>query len=57
MVVAEQLWWGEQEGRDGPLADMFAALPPRVMEEAVTRRLNGEVWQQVLEDLPLRHAG
>ncbi|MGW1188795.1 hypothetical protein [Streptomyces sp. NPDC002559] len=57
MVVAEQLWWGEQEGRDGLLADMFAALPPRVMEEAVNRRLNGEVWQQVLEDLPLRHAG
>ncbi|MFB7919182.1 hypothetical protein [Streptomyces sp. NPDC056061] len=28
MVVAEQLWWGEQEGRGGPLADMFAALPP-----------------------------
>ncbi|MFE9387610.1 hypothetical protein ACFYMO_30980 [Streptomyces sp. NPDC007025] len=56
MVVAEQLWWGEQEGRGGPLADMFAALPPRAMEEAVTRRLDGEVWQQVLEDLTRRHA-
>ncbi|WP_327169887.1 hypothetical protein [Streptomyces subrutilus] len=51
MVVAEQLWWGEQEGRGGPLADMFAALLPRAMEEAVTRRLNGEVWHVVLEDL------
>ncbi|MFZ4240841.1 hypothetical protein ACOZGD_37475 [Streptomyces murinus] len=55
MVVAEQLWWGEQEGRGGPLAEMFAALPPRAMEEAVTRRLAGEVWQEVLEDLILRH--
>ncbi|MGW1189269.1 hypothetical protein [Streptomyces sp. NPDC002559] len=51
MVVAEQLWWGEQESRCGPLADMFAALPPRAMEEAVTRRLNGEV-----KDLTRRHA-
>lgn len=51
VVVAEQLWWDEQEGRGGPLADMFAALPPRAMEEAVTRRLRGEVWQEVLEDL------
>ncbi|MFF3019702.1 hypothetical protein [Streptomyces sp. NPDC057939] len=57
MVVAEQLWWGEQEGRGGPLADMFAALPPRAMEEAVTRRLDGEVWPEVLEDLTRRHAG
>ncbi|MFD9794722.1 hypothetical protein ACFWXK_27680 [Streptomyces sp. NPDC059070] len=56
MVVAEQLWWGEQEGRGGPLAEMFAALPPRAMEEAVTRRLDGEVWQEVLEDLTRRHA-
>ncbi|MFF4082784.1 hypothetical protein ACFYZN_25810 [Streptomyces sp. NPDC001777] len=56
MMVAEQLWQGEQEDRGGPLAEMFAALPPRVMEEAVTRRLNGEVWQQVLEDLPRPHA-
>ncbi|MFI2215203.1 hypothetical protein [Streptomyces sp. NPDC020141] len=56
-MVAEQLWWGEQEGRGGPLADMFAALPPRAMEEAVTRRLDGEVWHQVLEDLTHRHAG
>ncbi|MFD8822771.1 hypothetical protein ACFV1C_10495 [Streptomyces sp. NPDC059605] len=56
MAVAEQLWWGEQEGRGGPLTDMFAALPPRAMEEAVTRRLNGEDWHQVLEDLTRRHA-
>ncbi|MYR28089.1 MULTISPECIES: hypothetical protein [unclassified Streptomyces] len=55
--MAEQLWWGEQEGRGGPLAVMFAALPPRAMEEAVTRRLDGEVWPEVLEDLTRRHAG
>jgi len=57
MVVAEQLWWGEQEGRGGPLADMFAALPPRAMEEAVLWRLNGEAWHEVLEDLTRRRAG
>ncbi|MFF7365465.1 hypothetical protein [Streptomyces sp. NPDC008125] len=51
MVVAEQLWWGEQEGRGGPLADMFAALPPRAIEEAVHRRRQGEVWHEVLESL------
>ncbi|MFF3558222.1 hypothetical protein ACFYXL_32965 [Streptomyces tsukubensis] len=57
MMVAEQLWWGEQEGRGGPVADMFAALPPRAMEEAVLRRRNGEVWNEVLEDLTRRHSG
>ncbi|MGW2841881.1 hypothetical protein ACWCWD_29350 [Streptomyces sp. NPDC001493] len=57
MVVAEQLWWGEQEGRGGPLAVMFAALPPHAMEEAVHRRRQGEVWHEVLEDLTRRRAG
>ncbi|MFJ1847405.1 hypothetical protein [Streptomyces sp. NPDC088146] len=52
--VAEQLWWGAQEDLGGPLADMFAALPPRGMEEAVLRRLQGEVWHAVLEDLTRR---
>ncbi|MFJ2915411.1 hypothetical protein ACIO8F_39860 [Streptomyces sp. NPDC087228] len=54
VAVAEQLWWGAQEDLGGPLADMFAALPPRAMEEAVLRRLQGEVWHAVLEDLTRR---
>ncbi|WP_327180395.1 hypothetical protein OG599_35010 (plasmid) [Streptomyces sp. NBC_01335] len=57
VAVAERLWWGAQEGRGGPLADMFAALPPRAMEEAVLRRRQGEDWRTLLEDLSRRHAG
>ncbi|WP_327180393.1 hypothetical protein OG599_34990 (plasmid) [Streptomyces sp. NBC_01335] len=55
--MAEQLWWGAQAGRGGPLADMFAALAPRAMEEAVLRRGQGEDWHTPLEDLSRRHAG
>ncbi|WP_327179881.1 hypothetical protein OG599_34445 [Streptomyces sp. NBC_01335] len=56
-AVAERLWWDAQEGRGGPLTGMFAALPPRAMEEAVLRRSQREVWHTLLEDLSRRHAG
>ena len=54
MRVAEQLWCDQQEGRGGELAELFAALPPRAMIEAVDRRQRGERWRQVLEDLTSR---
>ncbi|MFJ7258217.1 hypothetical protein ACIQWV_38265 [Streptomyces sp. NPDC098085] len=53
--VAEQLWWGAQEGRGGELADLFAALPPQAMVEAVDRRRGGEQWPAVLEELAHRY--
>ncbi|MFE4177483.1 hypothetical protein ACFRR7_36515 [Streptomyces sp. NPDC056909] len=53
--VAEQLWVDSQEGRGGELADLFAALPPRDMIEAVDRRSRGEKWHLVLVDLTRRH--
>ncbi|MFD4833238.1 hypothetical protein ACFWPV_25775 [Streptomyces uncialis] len=49
MRVAEQLWCDAQEGRGGELADLFAALPPRAMVEAVDRRYRGEKWRPVLD--------
>ncbi|MEU9623856.1 hypothetical protein [Streptomyces sp. NPDC048155] len=53
--MAEQLWWGAQEGRGGELADLFAALPPQAMVEAVDRRRGGEQWPAVLEELAHRY--
>jgi hypothetical protein len=39
---------------DPELADLFAALPPRAMIEAVNRRHRGEKWRPVLEGLTRR---
>ncbi|MFI7278583.1 hypothetical protein [Streptomyces sp. NPDC049879] len=52
--VAEQLWVGEQ--RPTRWGDLFAALPPAAMVEAVTRRHRGEHWHAVLQDLAARHS-
>ncbi|MFJ4972691.1 hypothetical protein [Streptomyces sp. NPDC088755] len=55
MRVAETLWMNAQEGRGGELADMFAALPPKAMIEAMNRRGLPQDWQPLLEELTLRY--
>ena len=54
MRVAEELWCDAQEGAGGRLAELFAALPPKAMTEALDRRQRGERWPQVLDDLTRR---
>ncbi|MBM7054101.1 hypothetical protein [Streptomyces durocortorensis] len=56
MRVAETLWMNAQEGRGGELADMFAALPPQAMIEAMNRRGLPQHWRPLLEELT-RHYG
>ncbi|PVC80857.1 hypothetical protein DBP19_35045 [Streptomyces sp. CS090A] len=51
MRVAETLWMNAQEGRGGELADMFAALPPQAMIEAMNRRGLPQDWRPLLEEL------
>ncbi|MFD7498034.1 hypothetical protein ACFV8T_37810 [Streptomyces sp. NPDC059832] len=53
--VAEALWLNAQPGRRGELADMFAALPPQAMIEAVNRRGTSEDWGPLLEELTRRY--
>ncbi|MFI9060144.1 hypothetical protein ACIGXQ_37445 [Streptomyces anulatus] len=55
MRVAETLWMNAQEGRGGELADMFAALPPKAMIEAMNRRGLPQNWRPLLEELTRRY--
>lgn len=55
MRVAETLWMNAQEGRGGELADMFAALPPQAMIEAMNRRGLPQDWRPLLEKLTRRY--
>ncbi|WP_162638569.1 hypothetical protein [Streptomyces bacillaris] len=53
--MAETLWLGAQREGD-EVAEMFAALPPKGMVEAVERRDRPQDWRPLLEELTRHYA-